>query len=119
MKRIGFVFALLLAVTAPTFADSAHEQLSQKQLAVLIANANTPAEHQRIADYYHAQAKSLLAESYKHVWMGADYARNPVKGVRTLSDHCAYLSKDLKAKSEKATELAAQHEQMAKEAEKK
>ena len=86
---------------------------------MLIAKAKTPADHQKIADYYHGEAISLMAESNKHAEMGAAYARNPDKRVRNMYDHCAILTKDFKAMSETAAELAAQHEQMAKEAEQK
>ena len=120
MKKVLIATALVLAITFPTFAASTSqttEKLSKKQIATLTVQAKTPADHQKIADYYRAESRRLLAESYKHVWMGADYARNPVKGVRNLSDHCTWLAKSLKAESVKDSLLADQHEQMAKAAE--
>ncbi len=120
MKHFAFACAFVLAFTFNTFAASTSqttEKLSKMQVATLTAQARTPAEHRKIADYYRAESRRLLAESYKHIWMGADYARNPAKGVRNLSDHCALLAKSLKAESVKDRQLADQHEQMAKAAE--
>jgi len=118
MKYVLFVTAFVLAFTFPTFAASTSQTtMSKKQIAILTAQAKTPDDHQKIADYYRGESKRLLAESYKHVSMGAEYARNPVKGVLNLSNHCAWLAKSLKAESVKDSQLADQHEQMAKAAE--
>jgi hypothetical protein len=134
MKRtiafLAFVFAFILPAIAQTSAASAliskqelatqsSQAISKQQLASMIENARTPAEHLRIADYYRIQSQSFLTESEKHVEMGADYTRNPVKGVRGMVDHCASLAQSHKTKSRKEAELAEQHEQMARAAEQK
>jgi hypothetical protein len=130
MKRAIAILAFLSASTLAATAQSApqsswliskQELLSQsskpitkQQLALMIDNARTPAEHQQIADYYRAQSRSFLAESNKHAQLRNDYARNPAKGVHNLIDHCTFLMKDLKVKSRRAADLASEHEQMAK-----
>lgn len=125
---LAFSFAFTLAATAQPatqpsgliskqqLASQSSKAISKQQLASMIENAKTPAEHQQIADYYRAQSERLLVESNKHAQMRADYARNPYKGVHYFVDHCTYLMQDLKVKSEKAADLASEHEQMAKEA---
>jgi len=117
MKRIAIVLVAVLALTAPTFAA---EQLTPAQLASLVASARTTTEHSRIADYYRAQADKLAAESNDHTKMAATFRANPAtnneKRVQATVNHCEYLAQTLKASSEKARALAAEHGQMAKAA---
>jgi hypothetical protein len=114
MKRIAFIFAIVLVLTAPTFAT---EQLSRQQLASLTASAKTPAEHLRIANYYRAQADKLLAESNDHARMAAAFRANSVtnsdKRVRETVNHCEYLAQTLKVQSERDRTLVVAHERMA------
>lgn len=101
-------------ISKQELASESSKPISNNELASMIANAKTPAEHQQLADYYHALSRSLLAESNKHAQMRAEYGNNRGKGVQVLIDHCSYLTRDLKAASEKAAKLASDHEQMAK-----
>ena len=114
MKRIAFILVASLVLTVPTFAA---EQLTSQQLASLVASAKTSAEHQRIANFYRAQADKLLAESDEHARMAtafrANSATNNDKQVFSTANHCAYLAKALKAKADKVRVIAANHEQMA------
>ena len=117
MKRIAFIFALVLALAVPSFATSNPERLSQKQLDSLIAGASTPAEHQRIADYYRAESARLLAEASAPAQMAAAFRANPVtnneKTARGTVNHCEYVANTLRTKSAKARALAENHERMA------
>jgi len=118
MKRIAFFLVASFVLTVPTFAA---EQLTPHQLASLAASAKTNAEHQRIANFYRAQADKLLAESDEHVRMAtafrANSATNNDKQVFSTGNHCAYLTKTLKAKADKVRAIAADHERMARAAE--
>src|ERR1017187_877489 len=53
----------------------AKEHLSKHQLNTLIATAKTPADHQRIAQFYQAQAQDYLAQSKEHA-REAEQSRN-------------------------------------------
>jgi hypothetical protein len=122
MKRIVLILIVILSLSFPTFAASKapQDQLSKKQLVVLIAMARTAAEHEQIAAYYRAEAGRLLAESNDHARMAVAFRSNPAtnndKTVRGTVDHCAYLAKSLRQRSDKARLLAEEHERMAKAA---
>jgi hypothetical protein len=117
----SFVLALTLAGTAgAATASNVQEHLSKKQLVSLVVSAKTPAEHQRIAEYYRAASENYLAQAGEHARMAVDFEKNPAtnndKVARTTVDHCQYLAKSLQARATVAAALAQQHEQMAKEA---
>jgi hypothetical protein len=125
MKRIIVVFSFVLALTLSCTAHAAsawnaQEHLSKKQLASLVVSAKTPAEHQRIANYYLAASENYLAQAKEHARMAVDFEKNPAtnndKVARTTVDHCQYLAKSLQARAAMAAGLAQQHEEMAKEA---
>jgi hypothetical protein len=117
---LATVLAFTAAGHAQTAKQSKAENLSSKQLIALSSAAKTPAEHQRIADYYQAKSQDLLAQSNEHAQMAQAYRNNPVtnssKAERGTVDHCTYLAVSLKARSVKMQELAQAHEQMAKDA---
>lgn len=117
MKRITLVVALVCAFVVPTFAQSIPEHLSKQQLNSLIASAATPAEHQRIANYFNAESERLTAEANDHAQMVATFRANPItssdKMTRSTVRHCEYLVKSLNARSAKAREFAEEHERMA------
>ncbi len=123
MKRtlavLTFVFAIAVSGFAATTSPSA-PALTKKQLNSLIAEAKTPADHQKIAAYYHAQAEQYLAESNAHTKMAAELAKNPAtnnsKRAAGTVQHCEYVAQTLKTKSLQAEKLAGEHEQMARDA---
>jgi hypothetical protein len=128
MKRMIAVLSVVLTLVVTAFAQApgtAHgpETLSKKQLHSLIATAKTPAEHQRISNYYRTQAQSYLAQSKEHAQMAKGYKANPAVNntkfaIQTVG-HCEYFAKTFGEQSVKAEELAKMHEQMAKDAEEK
>lgn len=128
MKRTITILSLAIALTVAAFAQVAPakqpkpEHLSKQQLNTLIATAKTPAEHQRIAQYYEAKAQDYVAQSKEHEQMLAAYYANPAIGGKARSflvDHCKDLCKELKEMAVKSQELAKEHEQMARDAEQK
>jgi hypothetical protein len=125
MKRmiavLSFVVVLSLAGTAgAASASNVQEHLSKKQLASLVVSAKTPAQHQKIADYYRAESANYLAQAGEHARMAVDFEKNLAtnndKVARSTVDHCQYLAKTLQARAAAAAALAQQHEQMAREA---
>ncbi|MHB1856304.1 MAG: hypothetical protein ACYCPM_02610 [Acidobacteriaceae bacterium] len=132
MKRtfgILSILSLAFVMTAATFGQASSvqqakpEHLGKHQLNTLIATAKTPAEHQRIAQYYQAKAQDYLAQANEHEAMIAAYKANPspstAKNLASTIGHCEYFFQTFKDMAVKSQELAALHEQMAKDAEQK
>ena len=119
-RTVSFVSVLSLAVVmmfgAFTQTAFAQGKLDKSQVNTLISTAKTPADHQRIADYYKAEAKDYLAQADEHKAMIAAYKANPSsKHQAALLTHCENLAADLKDLSTKSQELAQLHEKMASE----
>ena len=131
MKRIISIFSILslaFVMNVAAFAQTTAaqptklEHLSKRQLNTLIAAAKTPAEHQRIAQYYQAKAQDYLAQAKEHEQMVAAYKENPsltAKSQASTINHCEYFAQTFRDLATKSQELAQLHEQMAKEAEQK
>jgi hypothetical protein len=124
MKRtlsILSILSLAFVITAAAFGQTASaqqtkpEHLSKRQLNSLIATAKTPAEHQRIAQYYQATAQDYLAQAKEHEQMVAAYKANPsltAKSQASTINHCEYFVKTFNELAVKSQELAKLHEQM-------
>lgn len=119
------VFAVAIAmapavVSVPAAAKD--KTLSQKDLKYLIANAETKAEHERIAQYFDTEAAKYQAEAKEHADLALLYQRNtsatPTKypGSMQSFQHCDSLSKSLQQAAENARQLATEHREMAKAA---
>ncbi|HEX9198440.1 MAG TPA: hypothetical protein VF865_02700 [Acidobacteriaceae bacterium] len=128
MKRavsILSVLSLALVMTVAAFGQTPAkpQHLSKQQLNTLIATAKTPAEHQRIAQFYQSQAQDYLAQADEHAAMVAAYKSNLSltnnKNQASTISHCEYFVQTFKDLAVKSQELATMHEQMAKEADKK
>jgi hypothetical protein len=127
MKRtIGIlsVLSLALVMTFATLAQTASaqqapEKLGKGQLTSLIAAAKTPAEHQRIAQFYKSEAQDYLAQAKEHTAMVAAYKANSninAKNQAATIGHCQYFASKFTDLAAKSQELAQLHEQMAKDA---
>ena len=131
MKRTISIFSILslaFVMTVVAFGQTTSSQqtkpehLSKRQLNSLIATAKTPAEHQRIAQYYQAKAQDYLAQAKEHEQMVAAYKANPsltAKSQASTINHCEYFVQTFKDLAAKSQELAQLHDQMAKDAEQK
>src|SRR5258707_11351579 len=129
MKRtlsILSILSLAFVMTAASFGQTASaqqikpEHFSKRQLNTLIAEARTPAEHQRIPQYYQAKAQDYLAQAKEHEQMVAAYKANPsltAKSQASTINHCEYFVQTFKDLAAKSQELAQLHDQMAKDAE--
>ena len=122
------VFSLAIVMTAAAVGQTTssrqtrQEHLSKGQLYTLISTAKTPAEHQRIAQYYQAKAQDYLAQAKEHEQMVAAYKANPsltAKSQASTINHCEYFVKTFNELAVKSQELAQLHEHMAEEAEHK
>lgn len=117
--------AVLLSSSLSMGADTKKSSLSAKEVETLIVNAKTPAEHQRIADYYHQEAQQLSAKAKEHEKMAAEYAKKPalMESKQPLwgqaASHCRHFAQLYSDESKEAEALAALHEQMAKAASQK
>ena len=122
LVTVFIITAAILAQT-PSAPQPKAEHLSKQQLNTLIATAKTPAEHERIAQYYRAQASDYLAEAKDHESMVAAYKANSSlsneKNRASTIGHCEYFVKTFKELAVKSQELATLHEQMAKDVEQK
>lgn len=128
MKRaasILSVLSLVLVMTVAAFGQTPAkpQHLSKQQLNTLIATAKTPADHQRIAQFYQSEAQDYLAQSKEHEAMVAAYKANPTmtnnKNQASTINHCEYFVQTFKDLAAKSRELAQLHEEMANDAEKK
>ena len=105
----------LTAASAATLPKA--EKLNKQQLKSLIASAKTPAEHERIAQYYEAKAQNDLAQANEHAQMASQFKQNAVTSSPKWStgtvNHCEYLAQSFTEDAAKMQALAQEHEQMA------
>ena len=123
MKRIGSIFALMLAMTITVIAQVSPaspvkpEKLSKSELRSLIATATTPEQHMRLAQYYAAKAQRYFAESNEHQEMAEQFRNNPMmnndKRRFGTVDHCEYYTKFFKQRAIKMQSLADMQKRMA------
>ena len=96
------------------------EKLSKQQLHALIVSARSPAEHNRLAAYYSAEAQRDLAQAEEHEQMAARYNNNIVASSSKFSTgtvkHCEYLAQQFKDRAAKALQMEREHEEMATQA---
>jgi hypothetical protein len=123
------VFLTLLSF-APAYSAAAENTstLSKQDLKVLMKNAKTPAEHQKIAEYYRQKAQQLTVSSKQHSELAATYAKNPPFPALEAkhgyafgqgATHCRYWAKRDADEAAKVEVFAARHDAMAKAAEQK
>lgn len=105
---------------AQTHATKQTQELSKKEVKLLIANARTPEDHERLAAYFRAEGERLKAEQQEHREMLDAYLKNPtshpIPKWPTLGEHCRDLVFYYGRAAEQAFALANLHDQMAKEA---
>lgn len=118
------VAVALLAVFVSVPAGAKDKKLTKSELKNLIANAETKAEHEKIARYFDVEAARYEAESRDHGELAPFYQRNPDPtiskhpGSPRSFQHCDSLSKELQQAAADARALAAEHRELAKEAKK-
>jgi hypothetical protein len=123
MNRISFRILGVLSLAAVTTlsatsqAPASSVNLSRGQLSTLASSAKTPADHERIAQYYQAKAQGYLAQAQVHQAMLAAYKANPAlsnnKNQASTVGHCEYFVQSLQQQAAKAQQQAQSHELMA------
>lgn len=117
--RAGAILALAVGASLAEAATSPAEKLTRKELKALLAAANTPADHQRIAAYYRSEAERSIARQQEHEEELAEYYRNPLRfpgKYPTKGDHCRSLAGYYRLATERAISLAQMHERLAQDA---
>ena len=108
---------LALLTPSAAFAEPKSDAISARQLERLAAEAQTPADHTRIAQYYEAKAQDYLAQVHVHEAMienfKADATRVNNKNEASTIRHCEYFVYNYKALAAKSERMAQMHEQMA------
>jgi hypothetical protein len=111
--------ALALAGTVSISAATKDKPLTKTELKSLIGKAETKADHERIAQYFDAEAARYEAEAKDHAELAPFYQKNPDPALskhptspRAL-EHCDSLSKSLLKSAEEARGLAGEHREMA------
>lgn len=121
------VFAVAMATAAVVVsvpAAAKEKALSQSELKNLMTNAETKAEHARLAQHFEAEAARYEAESKEHADLAQFYQQHtsatPTKypGGQESFQHCDALSKSLQQAAANARELAAAQRRMENEAKK-
>lgn len=111
VRRIvtSLALASAVALSAPglaTAADSLEE--------TLVKFANTPAEHQALADYYESQAAAARSAAEEHRKMGKTYSGQKASQMQAMAAHCEKLAAAQDELAKQFDELAAGHKAMAK-----
>jgi len=114
--------ALLITVQDTRAAQPKH--LSKKEVVALITSAKSPEDHMQLAGYYKAEADRLEAEAKDHEELAAAYRKSTTSQAAAeklpmapnTAAHCEYFAKSVRDAANAARELAAAHEQMAKDA---
>jgi len=103
-------------------AQSTGKTLSKKQLADLVANAKTAADHRKLAEHYRAAAAKHEMEAKEHTELAAKYKANPSMseskhpGAPDTAGHCLRYAEHCRMLAKTMNEMAAMHEDMAKKA---
>jgi hypothetical protein len=118
------VVTILIAVSAPLTAARPEGLLSKKELKLLMANAKTPEDHQKLARHFAVNADRLETESREHERLAGEYRRtrasNPFEMKFPMSPrtaaHCEYFAKQTHKAAQEARRLVARQEEMARQA---
>jgi len=118
LSVLSLAIVMTLGVLGQTSAtpQAKPEHLSNHQLKMLIAAAKTPAEHQRVAQYYQMETQKYLAQSEKHKEMLAAYEQNYYRRASFIH-HCQYEVQKFTDKAAKSQGLAQLHALMAQDTE--
>ncbi len=125
LATIAFVALFALVVGTVSTAQAAEpKHLSKKQVKTLIATAKSPADHMQLARYFKAEADRLEAEAKEHDELAEVYRKSMTSQASAIKNpmapntagHCEYFAKSVREAAKSARELAAAHEQMAKDA---
>ena len=109
----GLAMCTMLLARAPSVRAEEHDDM-----AMMIENAKTAADHEKIAKHYDMEAAEAKKQAELHRKMEKSYSVGPFAGKGTptpMPQHCAALAKYYEEAAKEYTALAAAHRQMAKE----
>ena len=106
---LALVVGLALAFSSPVAAETTSlEELVSRM-------ADTPEEHQAVADYFRGKAKTARTEAETHARMGINYAGgSKVRDGQEMKKHCDAIVKAQTAIADEYEALAKLHEMEAK-----
>jgi hypothetical protein len=127
MKSLNSVVRLVTVVAVSlvllrglaTAADSG-TTLSKRELKTLLATAQSPSDHEKIAAYYHEKAVRLNAKAQEFSAQADFLATQPAtveskQGISCLcTSHFRHFAKVYAQEAKDSEALAAQHDQLAK-----
>jgi hypothetical protein len=124
LTTVFFAAVFALATMVPASAGAKDKPLNKAELKTLVTNAQTKADHERIAQHFDAEAARYEAEAKDHEQLARFYQKSPDPalakhpGSARAFEHCDSLSKNLRSSAEDARQMANEHRSMAKEAKK-
>ncbi|MBS0352347.1 MAG: hypothetical protein JSR83_00355 [Proteobacteria bacterium] len=110
MKRsLGMTLAGVALVLSLGACSSTPITPPVAELPEFISNASTPADHQRIADYFAKKAAGYDAEAKQHDRMAVAYSGRPKGDAGLWASHCSALRLKLKEAAQEARVLEKAH----------
>jgi hypothetical protein len=106
------------AVQAPAVEPKG--ELKSSEVKALVANADTPADHMKLAHHYAAMAVKHDAEAQEHEVLAAEYTKNAQLGASkhqmapNTAEHCKFFAEHCRNAAKEMRAMAAAHEEIAK-----
>jgi|SRR5712692_3043650 len=121
-KKLILMAAALLGLLVGTHqiaANAQHPPVTKDNLAQLITDARTPADHEAIAAFYQQEAADENKTAELHQTLADTYRKLKIPKPVYMAEMCDNMAADFRKTATDANKLAAMHEQMAKQAESK
>jgi len=124
IKAVVCVVLFALTAVVSVAAATTDKPLTKAEVKNLIVNAETKADHERLANHFEAEAVRYEAEAKNHNELAGFYQKSPDPALSKhpasprAFEHCDALSKSLLTAAKEARQLAGEHRGMAKEAKK-
>ena len=116
MKRLIVVLTIVLTTAFGTSVWAQKEKpLTKDQVVKLLGTAETPEQHEQLAQYFNQKAAKLEAEAKEHLDLANAYHRGkvPNMGNATL---CEQAAADERKAAQENRSIADSHHKMAEEA---
>lgn len=114
-KRIVTGVAALGLALSPVAATAGGSSHALEQ--AMVEMADTPEEHQALANYFMGRAKEARAEAGRHESMAKTYAAGRTSQKLEMRRHCESIAKDYSEMASQYEALAKLHKEAAKGAE--
>ena len=124
VKTVACAVVFALAAVVSVSAATTDKPLTKAEVKNLVVNAETKADHERLANHFEAEAVRYEAEAKDHNELAGFYQKSPDPALSKhptsprAFEHCDALSKSLLTAAKEARQLAGEHRGMAKEAKK-